>query len=80
MPCGWVKPSPAGQFSAKYPHFVFHKSKRLLTEDVLEEQWEVLEERGISLEASEYVSDCIDQICETQLAGHAADKREGSVK
>jgi hypothetical protein len=60
MPCGWVKQSPASQFSAKNPHFVFHKSKRLLAEDALEEQWEGLEEKGISLECSEYISDSID--------------------
>jgi hypothetical protein len=45
MPCGWLNASPEASFSAKHPHFVWHRSKRLLSDDLLEEKWESLDNK-----------------------------------
>jgi hypothetical protein len=45
MPCGWLNAAPEASFSAKFPHFVWHRSKRLLNEEMLEEKWEKLDNK-----------------------------------
>jgi uncharacterized protein YaaW (UPF0174 family) len=76
MPCGWMSTSLESQFSARYPQYVWHKSKRLMPENVLEDHWEALEERHISLECSAYLAESVDQILETTTNEKSTEKTD----